>query len=792
MKSLLTGLLCLFAFVLSAQDLTYSRVKIYTDDAGLNQLATAGIAIDHGTYRQGYSFTTDLSSEEIQRVRDLGFNYVIEIPDVAGYYRDRNTSPQRNEHPTVQNDPCATTAPLLTPANFTLGSMGGFFTVAEIYWHMDNLATLFPALVKPRAVIDSNNLTFEGRLMYWTKISDNPAADENEPEMLYTAAHHAREPAGVSQLIMYMYYLCENYNSNPEIQYIVNNTELYFVPLVNPDGYYYNESTAPSGGGMWRKNRTDHMSGFYGVDLNRNYSHNWGYDNMGSSPNDYDDTYRGSSPASEAEVQNIQTLCSQHQFKIALNYHTYSNLLIYPWGYAPSTYTPDSATYFRWGNLLTSVNHYSFGTSDQTVHYLVNGSSDDWMYGDQVSKPKIMAFTPEAGDQIDGFWPAQNRIEDICKLNIPMDLYAAKLLLAYALVHDTHGKYIAGANGYLHYDIERLGLDAPATYTVNIVPLSPGITSVGAANSYSSLAITQTESDSISYTVNPATPEGTPLTYVIETSNGTFTWRDTITKIYGIPTIIFSSAGNNMNGWDMGSGWDITSEDFVSGPTSITDSPMWVYGPNTYSTTELLQPLDLSGAVSGHITFYTKYDLEAGADYAQVLASSDGGVTWTPLCGKYTMSNNALDNGNPVYTGVRHQWVKEDISLDAYAGMNVIIRFAIISDMWWETDGLYFDDFTAEILDTTGNAIDEHSNASFLGQSVPNPAGNETFIPLRKTAPGVIEIYSQVGQLVLVQNVAADANGVLVSTANLAEGVYSYRFVSENVATESRRMVIAR
>lgn len=791
MKFLYTALFCLFTFALTAQTETYSRVKIYTNDAGLNQLATAGIPVDHGTYKPGYSFTTDLSETEIERVHALGFNYVVEIPDVASYYRDRNNSTERLENPTTQLDPCASSTPLITPVNFTLGSMGGFFTRAEIYWHMDNLATLFPSIVKPRMVIDSNITTYEGEYIYWMKISDNPLVDENEPEMLYTAAHHAREPAGVSQLIMYMYYLCENYN-NPEIQYIVNNTELYFVPLVNPDGYFYNETIAPTGGGMWRKNRLDHMDGQFGVDLNRNYSHNWGYNNIGSSPNNYDDTYRGTSAASEAETQNMQSFCASHQFRIALNYHTYSNLLIYPWGYEAATYTPDSATYFRWGNILTSVNHYSFGTADQTVHYTVNGSSDDWMYGEQVMKPKIMAMTPEAGDQVDGFWPQQNRIVDICMLNVPMDIYAAKLLLAFAVTDDTQGQYIPGPTGFLHFNIERLGLDSPATYTVNILPVSPEITSVGAAHTYSTLSITQNVNDSISYTVNPATPEGTMLTYVIETGNGNFTWRDTVTKMYGIPTIIFATAANNMNGWVTNGSWNTTTEDYVSASTSITDSPFGPYQAGEYSTIETQQALDLSTAISGHITYWTKYDVEAGYDFVQVMASNDGGSSWTPLCGKYTTSNNSIDNGNPVYTGVRSQWVKEDVSLDAYIGSQVLIRFVLQSDWGSETDGFYFDDFTAEILDTNSSSVNEHLNPTFIGQNIPNPSGDETFVPLRNSAQGMIEIYSQIGELVYVQSVAANSNGVLVSTANLAEGVYSYRFVSEGVASQSKRMVIAR
>ena len=78
---------------------------------------------------------------------------------------------------------------------------------------------------------------------------------KEKPQVLYTSIHHAREPMSLSQLIFYMWYLLENYDSDPEVQYILNNTELYFIPVVNPDGYLYNEFTNPTGGGLWRKNR---------------------------------------------------------------------------------------------------------------------------------------------------------------------------------------------------------------------------------------------------------------------------------------------------------------------------------------------------------------------------------------------------------------------------------------------------------------------------------------------------------------------------------------------------------
>ncbi len=488
----------------------------------------------------------------------------------------------------------------------------------------------------------------------------------------------------------------------------------------------------------------------------------------------------------------METLCANHNFRIALNYHTYGNLLICPWGYAPATFTPDVNTYEAWGDLLTRDNQYSFGTADQTVGYIVNGSSDDWMYGDQTTKPKIMAMTPEAGDQADGFWPATNRIVDICMQNIPMDLYAAKLLLAYAEVQNTDGKYVSGANGYFHFDIQRLGLDSPAVYTVSIQPISSEITSVGAPRTFSTLTITQTVSDSISYSVNPSTLEGTMLTYVVEMNNGVFTWRDTISRMYGVPTIVYSSAASTMNGWSTTDGWDVSTEHFVSGPTSITDSPFANYATFNNSLMPMTQNVSLVGAMSAHLVFYTRYEIETGYDYAQVEVSDDNGVSWAPLCGKYTTNNNSIDNGDPVYTGFRTTWVKEDMSLDAFVGSNIMVRYRIESDFWSDYDGIYIDDIIIEVLDTSGNSINENNSVSALGQNIPNPANEETFIPLSNTNDGVIEIFTQLGQLVLTQNVGAGSNGVFVNTAALAEGVYFYRFNENGVSTETRKMTIVR
>ncbi len=219
--------------------------------------------------------------------------------------------------------------------------MGGFFTYQEFLDHLHAMVTEYPDLISAKSPIDTF-LTHENRPIYWLKISDNPNSNEAEPEVLYSSIHHAREPQSLAQLIFYMWYLLDNYGTNDEATYLVDNTEMYFIPMINPDGYIENETSNPNGGGLWRKNKRDNLDGEWGVDLNRNYGYEWGYDNDGSSPQTSSNTYRGPSPASEPETKAVQWLCEQHEFKLALNYHSHGNYLIYPWGYIPSPLSPDS------------------------------------------------------------------------------------------------------------------------------------------------------------------------------------------------------------------------------------------------------------------------------------------------------------------------------------------------------------------------------------------------------------------------------------------------------------------
>jgi hypothetical protein len=137
-------------------------------------------------------------------------------------------------------------------------------------------------------------------------------------------------------------YLTTNYGSDSRVTDLLNTVEVWIVPVGNPDGYQYTFTTER----LWRKNLRDNNGDGQiavgdGVDINRNFPSHWGYDNEGSSPSGSDDTYRGSAPGSEPETQAVMDFISNNDFKFILSYHTYSNLILYPWGWQVKTTSLD-------------------------------------------------------------------------------------------------------------------------------------------------------------------------------------------------------------------------------------------------------------------------------------------------------------------------------------------------------------------------------------------------------------------------------------------------------------------
>jgi carboxypeptidase T len=772
-KALVTGL---FIMVLAGASFgqTYSRVSIQVSNAEeLNKLNALPIAADHGVWVKGH-FETDLNSGEIQKVKDAGLTCDILIADVSAYYANRNNTKSKAPHGgnSTQATGCGGPIDVPVPTEFELGGMGGFFTYDEFIGHLDNMAALYPNLITVKAPI-GNYQTAGGRPIYWVKLSDNVNQSEStEPQVLYTAIHHAREPLGLSQLIFYMYFLLENYATNPDVQDVVNNNELFFVPVINPDGYVYNQTQNPNGGGMWRKNRRNNGDGTFGVDLNRNYSYEWGGE--GASTVTSAETYRGTGPFSEPETQAMRFFIEEHTFVTALNYHTYSDLLLYPWGYTDMLQCEDHDAFIAIS--ADMVRRNTLANIQSSALYPAAGDSDDWAYGDVTNKPKVWAMTPELGTQDDGFWPAIDRIIPECKEQVDMNLKLALVAGNYGVLSD-QTPIILGANttGHFKYSLQRLGI-ADGNFTVTITPLN-NILSVGAAQVQSGLTLGETAVDSIAYTLPANLLDGAQVRFVLEVNNGLYSKYDTITKLYGAGTIAFQNTGAPLSDWTISNGWGLSTTTFFSAPNSLADSPNGNYNSNTSRTMRSTQKVDLTDATQAYLRFKAKWDIEAAYDYAQVAASPDG-QSWTPLCGKYTHDGTInQDFEQPIYDGTKDGWVDEQIDLSMFAGQQVYIRFGLYSDQGVNGDGIYIDDVIVDKIQAEPQAVNEFAVDKI--SLYPNPATNKLF--LNSTVTLNYTIYNITGQEVLsgVYNNGIDIVG-------LNSGVYFIRLNDKTNQTVKR------
>lgn len=782
------------------QNEKYSKARIYFNNTStLKALIENGIPLDHGKHKKGVFIESDFSASELSTAKNLGATVKVLIEDVQQFYIERNKSAKTS---TMKNTNCnngtgGVTA-IQNPTNYNHGSMGGFLTYNEVMAEIDSMALLYPNLITARAPIDTFT-THEGRNLYWVRMSDNANTDENEPEILYDAVHHAREAISIHQMIFYMWYLLENYSTNDEIKAILDNTELYFIPFVNPDGFLYNESTNPNGGGMWRKNRRDNFDGQYGVDNNRNYDYTdgsngsiWG--TTGISFNTNSDTYCGPNAFSEPENNAMRWFVEQHDFTLALNNHSYSNLLLYPFGFQTGLYSPDDAIFYTISEAMVAENNFANQVGWQL--YETSGGSDDWMYGETQNHNKIFSFTPEIGNSSQGFWPIQADIDPLCHGMMHLNLTGAHLVNNYAEANDLQPLMIEEQNGFFKYNIQRLGLNGSGDFDVSITPITSNISSIGSSNSHSSMALLQTDTDSISYSLNPSIAPGDLITYVLSVNNGLFTMNDTITKTYGTQQTILNDNADNLSNWTPTQTWNTTNSSYYSPSSSITDSPGSNYNNNTNSTITLNSTTDLTNAISASISFYAKWAIETGWDYVQFEISTNNGATWEPQCGKYTHPGNAdQDLNQPLYDGFQSTWVKEEIDLSDYIGQNIKVRFQIVADGGVTEDGFYFDDFKINVVYGTTGLEKLINNGSFISQNIPNPVKNSTIINYvlpQNINQATFNLRNELGQIVMIKEISNQSQKLELTSHNLPSGIYYYNINNGQFQSETKKMIIVK
>ncbi|HEX9973440.1 MAG TPA: M14 family metallopeptidase, partial [bacterium] len=328
-----------------------------------------------------------LTEANLSEIKKLGFQIDVLIPDADKYADDLAAS----------------------------GYLSNYRTYPQMLREMQEIVLKNPGIAQLVDIGDSYEKKMgKGGYDIWAiKISDHVQIEEDEPEVFFFANIHARELITPEIIMYFMHHLVDNYGKDGYVTHLINNRQIWLCPTTNPDGHEYclsgadpNSSGYPENPVWWRKNKNDNNGdGIFdpysdGVDLNRNFGCQWGYDDIGSSSNSAAANYRGKGAFSEPESQAIRDFVIQHRFLITLSFHSYGQLWLYPWGYT-SERTPDYMTY-RWlAGGCVYYNNYNPQPGFQL--YPTNGTTDDWLYGEQTLKNKIYAFTPEVGSYLEGY-----------------------------------------------------------------------------------------------------------------------------------------------------------------------------------------------------------------------------------------------------------------------------------------------------------------------------------------------------------------------------------------------------
>ena len=232
---------------------------------------------------------------------------------------------------------------------------------------LQRVADSYPTITR----LYSIGRSVEGRTLWVMEISDQPGTHEpGEPEFKYVGNMHGNEVTGRETLLNLVLYLCANYDSDPEVAMLVNETRIHIMPTMNPDGY---EQAATRGSTSGRENANN-------VDLNRNFP----------------DRFGRSQGAIQPETQAVMDWIAEYPFVLSANLHGGAVVANYPYdsstsGDAIYTATQDddifrqvSLSYAGANPLMrTGVNcgdYFANGITNGAAWYSINGGMQDYNY----------------------------------------------------------------------------------------------------------------------------------------------------------------------------------------------------------------------------------------------------------------------------------------------------------------------------------------------------------------------------------------------------------------------------
>jgi len=711
---------------------------------------------------------------DLERLEQSGIHYEIIIQDMPEYYRSRFT-----------------------------GTMdyGGYHKFSEIVAKLDSLHDEYPELVSEKISVSESR---EGNQLWAVKISDNVDIDEDEPEILYDFAIHAREVITFEVAIYYMEWLLDNYGANPLATYIVNERELWFIPVMNPDGVLKNEESNPDGGGMWRKNTRDNNENsvfdydYDGVDMNRNFGYMWG--TGGSSPDPASDTYMGPDSFSEPELQGFRDFVISREFITYMNFHSYSNLYLFPWGYTEE-HCDDHSFFMLYTDWMSALNGYVNGNAYETI-YQVSGGTFDWIYG----VLGVFGISPEVGGEGDGFWPPEERIVPLCEENLLACIINALIADVAPRAYDVVVNEVSGdGDGYLDIGeqgeitvlVRNYGLESISDVSVLIRPITPGISIIESTyaipGSISERGGTAVANNLVFFAMPPISPGDIVKIEIVAQAQERYYFPDTFSFTIGTPFAEFEDGLDaGYSEWTLSGEWEIGSP--TSGPMSAYSSPNVLatllsgdYSDDTHSEVTSPWYYVSSEILSPTLRFRHWYSAEHdGTPY-------DGGNVWIrdsesswvllePVSGYPAILNpyHPTMPNEPAFSGRLTEWTEEVFSLSEYSGDSIKLKFVFGSDAYVHEAGWYIDDLSIGGYEpeTSATAAErEIIPHKFLIKAFPNPFNSVCILRISnfEQANCELEILDISGRILQKFKLGLGENEIVLDADKMDSGIYFAR-----------------
>ncbi|EWY35665.1 peptidase M14, partial [Skermanella stibiiresistens SB22] len=259
----------------------------------------------------------------------------------------------------------------------TAEAIAGYHSAETLEQDMRRLAESRPEIAELREI----GRSVENRPIWALRIGERKGSLDR---VLFMGCHHAREWIAVEVPFRLAEELVERADDTPIAAWL-SAGEIWVAPMVNPDGHEH----CRTGERLWRKNRRRNPDGSIGVDPNRNYGYMWGTLNVPTSSHvPSDETYVGPRAFSEPETRAVRDLVAREMFQGVITYHSYSQLILYPWGYTDRQ-VPDRqdregmiglAREMR--DLMRGIHGVAYTVQQSSALYPTAGDTTDWTYGE--------------------------------------------------------------------------------------------------------------------------------------------------------------------------------------------------------------------------------------------------------------------------------------------------------------------------------------------------------------------------------------------------------------------------